>query len=50
MFIDDVPYRIVDTPGIFDTREGTFPILNKIAETINKCDHGVKAILIVFGM
>ncbi|GBC03669.1 hypothetical protein RclHR1_05250005 [Rhizophagus clarus] len=47
MFINRVPYNIVDTPGIFDTREGTVPVLNKIAKTINKCEHGVKAILIV---
>ncbi|EXX73349.1 uncharacterized protein OCT59_021241 [Rhizophagus irregularis] len=46
--IDGVPYNIVDTPGIFDTQQGTIPVLNQIAKTINKCAHGVKAILIVY--
>jgi predicted GTPase len=50
MFISNVPYNIVDTPGIFSTQQGTTPVLEEIAETINKCAHGVKAILIVFGM
>jgi hypothetical protein len=45
MLIDGVPYNIVDTPGIFDTQQGT-----EIAKTINKCAYGVKAILIVFDM
>ncbi|PKC03163.1 P-loop containing nucleoside triphosphate hydrolase protein [Rhizophagus irregularis] len=47
MLIDDVPYNIVDTPGILDPNRGTIPILNEISKTINKCAHGVKAILIV---
>jgi predicted GTPase len=50
MLIDDVQYNIVDTPGLFDTEQGSNPILEKISEVVNKCAHGVKAILIVFGM
>jgi len=49
MLINNVPYNIVDTPGIFGTQQGTAPVLNEIANAVNKCAHGVKAILIVFG-
>ena len=48
--IDGVKYNIVDTPGIFDTQQVTDEILKEIAETVQKCTHGVKAILFVFGM
>ncbi|PKK72059.1 hypothetical protein RhiirC2_777656 [Rhizophagus irregularis] len=48
MLIDDVQYNIVDTPGLFDTEQGSTPILEKISEVVNKCAHRVKAILIVF--
>jgi len=47
MLIDGVSYNIVDAPGIYDTQEGTEPVLKKIAKTVNKCAHGVKAIIIV---
>ncbi|RIA86500.1 AIG1 family-domain-containing protein [Glomus cerebriforme] len=39
-------YDLVDTPGIFDTREGVNP-LEKISEFVHKCAHGVRAILLV---
>ncbi|PKY56277.1 hypothetical protein RhiirA4_411054 [Rhizophagus irregularis] len=48
MLIDGVPYNIVDTPGTCDTQQGSKPVLSEIAKIINKCAHGVKAILIVY--
>ncbi|RIA83024.1 AIG1-type guanine nucleotide-binding (G) domain-containing protein [Glomus cerebriforme] len=50
MSIDGVTYNIVDTPGIFDTQQVTEEILKEIAETVDKCSYGIKAILFVFGM
>ncbi|RGB34008.1 AIG1 family-domain-containing protein [Rhizophagus diaphanus] len=46
--IGDVIYNIVDTPGIFDTDDLDTVILDEIARTIQKCAHGIKAILFVF--
>nr|CAG8582637.1 14751_t:CDS:2 [Entrophospora candida] len=46
--IDGVAYKLVDTPGIFDTQRLTDEILMEIAKTIHKCAYGVKAILFVF--
>nr|CAG8575778.1 4024_t:CDS:2 [Entrophospora candida] len=46
--IDGVAYKLVDTPGIFDTQRLTDEILMEIARTIHKCAYGVKAILFVF--
>ena len=44
-------YNIVDTPGIFDTRQASSDtILKDIAKYVHKCAYGLKAILIVFGM
>ncbi|CAB5313078.1 unnamed protein product [Rhizophagus irregularis] len=47
--IGDITYNIVDTPGIFDTDDLNADILDEIARTIQKCAHGIKAILFVFG-
>lgn len=41
-------YNIIDTPGIFDTDDFTESIL-EIVRTIQKCTHGIKAILFVIG-
>ncbi|CAJ0866004.1 17779_t:CDS:2, partial [Entrophospora sp. SA101] len=46
--IDGVAYKLVDTPGIFDTQRVTDEILTEIAKTIHKCAYSVKAILFVF--
>ncbi|GES93019.1 AIG1-type guanine nucleotide-binding (G) domain-containing protein [Rhizophagus clarus] len=46
--IDGIMYNIIDTPGIFDTQLVTDKILEEIADTINKCTYGIKAILFVF--
>ncbi|CAB5191080.1 unnamed protein product [Rhizophagus irregularis] len=46
--IGDITYNIVDTPGIFDTDDLNADILDEIARTIQKCAHGIKAILFVF--
>ncbi|GBB84103.1 hypothetical protein RclHR1_10740002 [Rhizophagus clarus] len=45
--IGDKIYNIVDTPGIFDTDDLNEDILKEIARTIQKCAHGIKAILFV---
>ncbi|GET02531.1 hypothetical protein GLOIN_2v1846293 [Rhizophagus clarus] len=46
--IDGTHYNIVDTPGIFDTDDLNKNILREIARTVQKCAHGIKAILFVF--
>ncbi|CAG8653344.1 2848_t:CDS:2, partial [Acaulospora morrowiae] len=47
MSINGKKYTIVDTPGIFDTRQDIDKTLEEIAKSVNKIKHGVKAILIV---
>ncbi|CAG8630264.1 1084_t:CDS:2, partial [Acaulospora morrowiae] len=46
--INNTIYDVVDTPGIFDTQQNIDETLKKIAKAVNKSDHGVKAILVVF--
>ncbi|CAG8619417.1 22320_t:CDS:10, partial [Cetraspora pellucida] len=46
--IDDQKFNIVDTPGIFDTSRPNEEIYKEIAETVQKCAYGIKAILFVF--
>ena len=46
---DKIYYNIVDTPGVFDTDDLEKDTLDEIARTIQKCAHGIKAILFVFG-
>ncbi|CAB4444392.1 unnamed protein product [Rhizophagus irregularis] len=40
-------YNIIDTPGIFNTDNPNEVVLKKIAQTIQKCAYGIKAILFV---
>ncbi|PKB93328.1 hypothetical protein RhiirA5_441629 [Rhizophagus irregularis] len=47
--IGDEIYNIIDTPGIFDTDVLVEDTLEEIARTIQKCTHGIKAILFVVG-
>ncbi|CAG8557246.1 5090_t:CDS:2 [Ambispora leptoticha] len=41
-------YKLVDTPGIFDTQKPNEEVFNEIARTVHICAYGVKAILFVF--
>ncbi|GES76262.1 hypothetical protein GLOIN_2v1579348 [Rhizophagus clarus] len=47
-FDDECIYNLVDTPGIFDSREPNDETLKEIARSIVQCSFGIKAILYVF--
>lgn len=42
-------YKLVDTPGIFDTQGTNDEVLDEIAQSIVQCCHGIIAILYVIG-
>ncbi|CAG8451469.1 14768_t:CDS:10, partial [Funneliformis caledonium] len=41
-------YIIIDTPGIYGTKELNEEIMEEIARTVQRCAYGIKAILFVF--
>ncbi|PKY61815.1 hypothetical protein RhiirA4_412996 [Rhizophagus irregularis] len=45
--INNKTYKVIDTPGIFDTDDTNEVTLEEIARTIKKCANGIKAILFV---
>ena len=49
MQIGDKTYNIVDTPEIFGNNKPNEVALKEIAQTIQKCAYGIKAILFVIG-
>ncbi|CAG8494598.1 7511_t:CDS:2 [Dentiscutata erythropus] len=46
--INDKPYNVIDTPGIFDTNDINDATTKEIVRTMVHCSSGIKAILFVF--